>query len=492
MIPLYTGKVYNNVLNTKALLLSSSVKLLENILNSNDSTLIAKYNQWVAEKEFLINAMNLSKQSLQEQGISLAEIEANAERLEKEMAQRSELFASEYEKVFPTWLKVKSSLVAGEAAIEIIRFRTFNKTFTDSVCYAALIVRNEKLKLFPDYVVMGNGKLMEGRYLKYYRNCSVFDTRDEYSYSIYWKSIKSKLKDRELVYLSSDGVYNQINLEMLPDSSGNYLIDQNQLVLLTNTRDLIVSSSKQKAKEVKKKSGDRFVLCGSPEFYTNKSQTKNVQDLPGAEKEINEIYNLLSTSAKDSWKLLNEQVEEDTIKKLVSPKVLHIATHGYFKEVKSDVLSEDDITTNPLLNSGILLRGSGDILDNKSNSYVNQKDGILTALEAMDMNLDKTDLVILSACETGRGSVQAGEGVYGLQRAFLLAGSKAVVISLFKVNDEVTQKLMLSFYTKWLATGDKRQAFVDAKREIKETYHKPVNWGAFIMIEGKPDRLVKN
>jgi len=140
----------------------------------------------------------------------------------------------------------------------------------------------------------------------------------------------------------------------------------------------------------------------------------------------------------------------------------------------------------------LMLLGSGDIVDNPDNKYVNQKDGILTAYEAMDLPLDNTDIVILSACETGRGEVQVGEGVYGLQRAFLIAGAKAIVISLFKVNDEVTQKLMLSFYQKWLKTGDKRQSFIDAKKEIKKEYKVPLYWGAFIMIEGRPERYYSN
>lgn len=493
----YTGTIYNNILSTKALLLSSSIKLLDKIINSNDSILIARYNQWIAEKEFLINSINLSKQALAEQGINISEIEQNIEQLEKEMSQRSELFNTENNKEKLSWIGVKNSLTEGECAIEIVRFRTFKKTFTDSIAYAVLFIRNEKTDA-PEYVLMNNGKQMEGKFLKYYRNTATFDTKDEYSYNVFWKPIKNKIRPNERLYISSDGVYNQLNLEMLPDSAGNYVIDQNQIVLLTNTRDLLVTTvkakpskaSKTSSKETKRKSDDRFVLCGNPSFYTSDIKSKNVQELPGAEKEVNEIYNLLVTSSKDSWRLINMDVKEDTVKKLVNPRVLHIATHGYFKESKTETASEDDIATHPLLNSGIMLMGSGDIIDNPSNKYVNQKDGILTALEAMDMSLDKTDLVVLSACETGRGSVQTGEGVYGLQRSFLLAGAKAVVISLFKVNDEVTQKLMLSFYQKWLVTGDKRQAFIDAKKEIKNQYKKPIYWGAFIMIEGKPDRLV--
>jgi CHAT domain-containing protein/predicted negative regulator of RcsB-dependent stress response len=497
----YTGNVYNNILATKALLLSSSIKLLDKIQNSNDSTLISLYNEWIAGKEYMVSILSLSKSQLSDQGINVGEIQSNTERLEKQMSQRSEIFTKGNAEKQITWEDVRSKLFPKEYAVEIIRFRYFNKVFTDSVIYAALIVE-KATNDNPDIVILPDGKKMEGRYLKYYRNTATLNAPDEYSYSVYWQPIKNKIPDSALVYISSDGVYTQLNLEMLPvKGTENYVIDQNKLVLLTNTKDLLAmeqmssnaANTKKKVKENKKSASDKYVLCGSPTFYTNdKIAKKNIPDLPGAEKEITELNTLLTSSDKTSLVLLKNSITEDTMKSIKSPKVLHIATHGYFRESSAKGINEDDIATHPLLNSGLMLLGSGDIVDNPDNKYVNQKDGILTAYEAMDLPLDNTDIVILSACETGRGEVQVGEGVYGLQRAFLIAGAKAIVISLFKVNDEVTQKLMLSFYGKWLKTGDKRQAFLDAKKEIKQKYKVPLYWGAFIMIEGRPERYYSN
>jgi CHAT domain-containing protein len=100
----------------------------------------------------------------------------------------------------------------------------------------------------------------------------------------------------------------------------------------------------------------------------------------------------------------------------------------------------------------------------------------------MNLNLDMTELVVLSACETGLGEIEAGEGVFGLQRAFLVAGARSVVMSLFKVSDDATQKLMIKFYTKWLATGDIRESFLQAKKEIRTEYVDPIYWAPFVMI----------
>jgi CHAT domain-containing protein/DnaJ-domain-containing protein 1 len=486
--PKLAARVYDNIISTKALLLSSDIKVRQSIISSKDSILIDYYTEWVAQKEYLTNVLSLTKQQLVEQDIDTKFIESRIENLEKEMNKRSELFNNEEKKQNLSWKSIKETLKDNEYAVEILRCRYFNKTFTDSVIYAGLIISN-KTSDYPETVVFPDGKGMEKKYFKYFRNAAIQKVPDQYSYNAYWKPLKSKIPDGATVYLSSDGVYNQLNVEMMMSSTGEYVIDQNQIVAVTNTKDLLLRSAPEKkktAKEIRKEVPMSYILCGNPDFYSGQIQIdhKTLASLPGAEKELLDLDNLLTASGKTTLKFLNNNITEDTLRFLKNPKVFHIATHGFFKDAAN--ADEDDLTSDPLLNSGLILFGGGDIVNNPENSYVNSKAGVLTAYEATNLNFDNTELVVLSACETGRGEVQAGEGVYGLQRSFLIAGADAVIMSLFKVNDEVTQKLMLSFYDKWLKTGDKRKAFVDAKKEIKKTYEAPVYWGVFIMIEGKP------
>ena len=135
---------------------------------------------------------------------------------------------------------------------------------------------------------------------------------------------------------------------------------------------------------------------------------------------------------------------------------------------------------NPLLMSGLMLTGATkSLLGYNSEEGEN---GILTALEASTLNLENTELVILSACETGKGEIKVGEGVYGLQRAFQVAGAKATIMSLWKVDDEATQLLMEKFYHFWIESGSKTEAFRKAQLEVRKKYPSPYYWGAFVMM----------
>jgi CHAT domain-containing protein len=294
------------------------------------------------------------------------------------------------------------------------------------------------------------------------------------------------------IYLSPDGVFNQINLEAIPTGDGNYLIDNSNIILVSNTKDLITTTRDTAFSNSPK----RALLFGDPKFYLAsktdyvsefRSGASQVNDLPGTRVEIEALTKLFKSFGWETEDYMRSNAGENNVKEMQSPSVFHIATHGFFSEdansqnASNRTITEASLGDNPLLKSGLMLKGAGDVLA-KTKYNFNIEPGILTAYEAMNLNLDKTDLVVLSACETGLGVVQSGEGVYGLQRSFQVAGAKTVIMSLFKVSDEATQKLMISFYKKWLETGNKRQAFVDAKKELRNEYKDPIYWGAFIMI----------
>jgi CHAT domain-containing protein len=142
---------------------------------------------------------------------------------------------------------------------------------------------------------------------------------------------------------------------------------------------------------------------------------------------------------------------------------------------------------NPLLRSGLALAGANTWLQNGLLPEETE-DGILTAEDVSGMDLSNTDMVVLSACETGLGEVLTGEGVFGLRRSFVLAGAKTLVMSLWKVPDKQTQELMIDFYHRMMSGTSRAEALRQAQLAVKEKYPNPYFWGAFI-CQGNPGPL---
>ncbi|HEU5292760.1 MAG TPA: CHAT domain-containing tetratricopeptide repeat protein [Cyclobacteriaceae bacterium] len=475
-----SGKVYTYQLLTKALLLSSSIKIRERIMNSTDEDLKNQYNTWVQKKELLTLALSMSPAQLVENEIDPASLTQEVERLEKDLSQKSELFSQSFDNRRITYEDVKKALKPNEVAIEMVRFRYFDHNFTDSVIYAALYLKSDFNR--PKALTLNDGHKMETRFFKYYRNAIIGMIPDNVSYDVFWGPIQKEIGQVSTVYLSADGVYNQINLEAIPTPDGKYVLDNSNIVLVSNTKDIYLRKIKSR------NSADNTAsMFGNPSFYLTASADDNITPLPGTEKEITQLQFLLKQKGWDTKEYVEKTATEEKIKELNSPKIFHVATHGFYKPneqttTRSEMESnEAQLTQNPLMRTGLLLKGAGDLLD-KTDYNFNMENGILTAYEAMNLNLDKTDLVVLSACETGLGQLESGEGVYGLQRAFLVAGAKTLIMSMFKVDDDATQKLMLKFYQKWLNSANSRQSFIDAKKELRIEFPEPIYWGAFMMI----------
>ncbi len=483
--PKLIEQVYNNALSTKAILLNSSIKIRETILNGNNEKLKKNYMDWLAKKEFLTTVLSMSTEQLYENEIDPALLIDEVEQLEKQLSEGSELFSNNNDKNKIIWQNIQSVLNRDEVAIEMVRFRYFDHIFTDSIIYMGVYVKNAKTQKTPGMFVINNGKDLEGKYFKVYRNSIIYRINDNYSNKQYWKPIIDVVGNTSTIYLSADGVYNQINLEAIPTSEGKYVLDNSNIVLVSNTKDIFLNILNKS----NNKTSNNASMFGNPIYYVDasKPQKGGIGQLPGTKKEINALIHLLDKNGWITSENLEYEATESAIKKIKSPKIFHVATHGFFtpaQQITQNAAAGQKQATaleNPLLRTGLLLTGAGDLL-NKTEYNYNEEDGILTAYEAMNMNLDNTDLVVLSACETGLGETKVGEGVYGLQRAFMVAGAKTLIMSMFKVDDTATQKLMVNFYQKWLTTGNKRKSFVEAKKELRNEYEDPIYWGAFIMI----------
>jgi CHAT domain-containing protein len=468
--------LYDYQIATKALLLNSTNKVKHVILASKNASLIKDYVTWLDQKETLARLYSYSKDELKIQKINLDSLEQAANAMEKTLSTRSADFSSSYATKKLSYKQIKILLTDTEAVVEIIHVKRFDQNFTKDSKYAALVLT--KASEVPKLVLLENGQQLDTRYSKFYRNAIQQRIADEYSYDQYWAPIEPELKGKKLVYISPDGTFNQLNLNTLKKPDADYVINRYDLVMIGNSKDLIALKSK-KAKVLKKNA----TLIGFPDYGPGE-----IAVLPGTKVEIDGISRLLKASGYQVKQFTQKVATEANLKSVKAPTLMHIATHGYFLQDVDEAgnafgISMENANDNPLLRSGLMLAGAGTTVSGTRMPNLESNDnGILTAYEAMNLNLEGTDLVVISACETGLGDIKAGEGVYGLQRAFLVAGADALIMSLWKVDDAATQQLMSNFYSNWLRLGNKQKAFKQAQLQLMTKYKDPYYWGAFVMM----------
>jgi CHAT domain-containing protein len=466
---------YNTVINTKGFLLNNSSKIRNIIAESNDASLKDTYRQWLETKENLNSAYQLSKEELYEERINVDSLQKRADELERELSSKSAEFKESENTPVIKPEDIQSKLGANEAAVEIVLVNDYLNGFTGKQTFNALIVKQNGIEL----VELGNADMMQTA-VKAFREKTIDRKPENDAYAITWKVLDEKLNGITKLYLSLDGIYHQLSINALKDASGKYMLDKYAIQFVGNTKD-VISVKQNETESTKPKNA---LLIGNP-FYGNNQM---IAQLPGTEAEVKNIKKTLTLFKVQNEALFGAQATEEKVKKAKSPSILHIATHGYFlpdvsnMEV-SKVLGVDinAAKQNPLLRSGVLLANCDNVFDENYRAG-DADNGVLTAYEAMNMNLSKTDLVVLSACETGLGSVKQGEGVFGLQRAFLIAGAKSIIMSLWSVSDAATMELMTLFYTNYSKTGNKQQAFVDAQKQLKVKYKDPFFWSAFVML----------
>ena len=322
------------------------------------------------------------------------------------------------------------------------------------------------------------------------------------------------LEGRTRLLLSPDGQLSRLPFAILPTADGRLLADEYQTSYVGTGRDVLRFGA-----VVASRSEAAFVVCdpdfdlGSvndpvenhPEVSVGRTSRdmhaglNGVKRLPGTLAEGRTVGELLGVAPWHG----NQAVKKLFLGACRSPRVLHLATHGFFLKDQDTNLDRElwgrlldasgqlraDVGENPLLRSGLALAGANTFL----RGGVPPEDadnGLLTALDVTGMDLLGTELVVLSACQTGEGDVQVGEGVLGLQRAFTIAGAKTLVMSLWSVDDEPTRVLMVGFYRRLLAGEGKADALRHAQDELRARpeYADPYFWGAFV-CQGDPGPL---
>lgn len=333
-------------------------------------------------------------------------------------------------------------------------------------------------------------------------------------YGIIFAPLESHLSNNTDIFISPDGQLNLLPFEILPCPDGKYIIEKFKISYLSSGRDLLRFNRKLE-------SGNWALVMADPDFDRSKVKLAQIgmgtinkpnlapyipEPLRGASGCLNNRFNSLPYTREETKSIiktlkdnanLKTQVcyEGDALEEVLKgmptpPKVLHLATHGFFCEDLD--LTENKTLENPLLRSGLALAGANRLMDDNQKSDSPAEDGILTAFEASGLNLIGTELVTLSACETGVGEVKNGEGVYGLRRAFQHAGARSILMSLWKVPDKETCELMDDFYKNWLDGQSKKEAHRQAELKVLNICRKrcgvahPYLWGGFVLL-GDPN-----
>ena len=475
--PSVVSFAYDNELFTKGLLLTSSTIVRRSIQESGDSQLKADY----AELTRLRNAIN----TLEQNGNAPEQVRIYTQRadsLEKSITKRSAAFRQNEALWHINWQNVRDHMQPDQVAIEFTRLPVAK----DTVQYAALLLRKDSK--YPVFVPLFDEKQIENEYPHI------------------WTKLQSYLNGINRICFSPVGGLHQLPIEYIAYDSESTWADHYQMIRLSSTREIAMEHAASSSSSAALFGGiyydvDIRELTAQSETYrhageratrsmVDESMRAGVRYLPGTKREVEEIQAILRPQRVSTELFTTTVANEEAFKALNGEKrnIIHIATHGFYwsedKAHEQKYFGSQTTTIDPLNRSGLLfaganlaLRGHGDDLP------VDVQDGILTAKEISLMDLREADMVVLSACETAKGE-GTGEGVFGLQRAFKMAGVQTILMSLWPVDDAATQLMMTEFYRHWIEQKEpKREAFTHAQNIVKKQYADPKYWAAFILLD---------
>jgi CHAT domain-containing protein/Tfp pilus assembly protein PilF len=524
--PELLGRMYDVALWQKGFVGQSVAALRAQIAAGGDPEALRLLEELTAKKTQLAKLLQATPEDPPPWRQRVEQLEKEANELERELVRRSTALAEQKQLQRVTWRDVQKALKEGEAAVEFLRFQYHDgKRWTDKTYYVALIVTPDTAAA-PTLVIFGEADKLEGAPVAAFREWvepegAVTPGTEQRLYSALWQPLESALGDARRVYLSPDGVLNLIAWDVLPAapsagplSDDRLLADRYDLRVLSSTRDLLRPAHSADSRSA--------VLVGNPRFNLDETkqlaaartlekreqqmlargrrsrdqQGETLSPLPGTQAELEALQKLLEANRWQAEAYSEEQALEEVVKRVRAPRILHLATHGFFLPDQAVEPKESSVAIgpatpsrreDPMLRSGLFFAGAERTLAGRA-PPADLDDGILTAYEATGLNLHGTELVVLSACQTGLGEVRNGEGVFGLRRALEVAGAQSILMSLWPVPDRETQELMTLFYENWLAGKSKHDALRAAQQElrarVKERYgaDRPFFWGAFVLV----------
>ena len=501
--PLLSGLAYDLLLFRKEYILNAQATLHSTL--SQDSSGRVDFERLAGYRRQL--AAEYAKPTNERTNLEV--LESAADNLEKKLVR----YASEFSKAQSpgTWHDVQQKLNEGDVAMEFFRSK-----FRDSTWYSVLLCRaDDDAPVYQRVCLAGEIDILIRE--KYTRRgiSTVYGSAHSESHELnhlIWQPLEPWLTNTERMILAPYGALNQVNFPLIPVNDGKVLMDDYEFVTVGSTRQLLEEDF-----GLKKETATAWITGGvkydcesdwtAESDYVFRSiepdsmdmtfagyRSSVLQYLPHSLVESEQIADLLMdhqfTVHLDTGMVATETSFRQLSRDVPSARVIHLATHGYFfpDPKEGDQSGQDNnayrSASNPLIRSGLLMACSAPAW--LAGSFQGDgDDGVLTAYEIAQMDLRNTELVVLSACETALGDIVGSEGVYGLQRAFRIAGVKNLIMTLWKVNDEVSMQFFTRFYTYWIQDQmTLSQAFYTAQKDLRHQYpDSPYLWAGFVLLQ---------
>jgi len=503
----------NVVLARKGIVFDAQARHQEAVINALGNDAGELWQTLTTKRTALIKLYHASPEAMDADsyGRDLAELKSDIGVLENRLSKLTTVtdLADDYN---VTSAEVSKALAPNEALVEFLKMRSrkFERGETQfEEHYIALILRsNGNIKL----VDLGEATQLEQQLhhsLSILKTAPADDTdatrqirAAEALYSLLWQPLQAAESRAKAFVISPDASLNLIPFNALRNPAGDYLIESTPISYVTSGRDLAAGDFTAEPLS------DLF-LAANPDYdgasdpshpvtlkptETDSARSSDFEygfpPLPGTESEAQTIPTIIN--GQNSIVLTGPQATETAVIAATRPRIMHLATHGFFlkdspsKQSSSpfnfETVSRTGNNENPLLRSGLVFSGV-----NHASKAESPRDGVLTALEVTGMNLHGTHLVTLSACETGAGDIRVGEGVFGLRRAFALAGARNLLMSLWPVMDRITANQMQTFYKHFAAGTTPQDALqlvqIETIAELRKEHGMapPFLWAAFIL-----------
>jgi CHAT domain-containing protein/lipopolysaccharide biosynthesis regulator YciM len=494
---------------------SQNLNALRSRFNAEDQALLNRLTKTRAEIAGLVlgGPQNMTAEQHQAR---IKELKDQAYKDEADISHRSKEFLAQSLTV--TLEAVQAAIPPDSALIEFATYRPFNAYAKRNAedfgqpRYVAYVLRHGEEIQFRD---LGDAKVVDTaiaslrKTLRDSRSVDVKRLARAVDAKVF-QPIRPLLGGKSRLLISPDGSLNLIPFAALVDERGRYALERYSISYLTSGRDLL-------RLQVARESKEGPLIIAAPDFGSSSEVEASLakQENEGSEGEVSEksarssikdfYFSPLPAAAQEgealqsllpgATLLTKGQATKAALSQVHGPKLLHIATHGFFLEDQdftsaggrgTQAISDDPDRAlvqleqqgarveGPLLRSGLVLAGA--------NEHKKNDNGILTALEVTGLNLWGTKLVTLSACDTGLGEVKNGDGVHGMRRALVLAGAETQIISLWSVSDRATQELMVSYYRKLRQGQGRGEGLRQAQLEMlkKENRQHPYYWACFI------------